>query len=301
LALSGGSERHELAGRSVRGLISVGRGGALAIVDGRAIEQRGADGEWHVIAATEVDLACCLPAGERLYAGTEDARVLLIDADGRSVTLDGFETVAGRNGWYAGSAVVDGKLLGPPLGVRSMTITCDGVALLANVHVGGIPRSTDGGASWQPTIDIDVDVHDVRAHPTRPELVIAAAAAGLCVSRDAGATWTVERDGLHAPYCSAVAFAGDDILVAASSDHFAAEGAIYRRPGGRAGPLQPVGGGLPGRISGICDTGCLTAWGSTIAVADGAGNLYLSNDLGRTWSCELTGPRGPSSVAILPG
>ena len=43
------------------------------------------------------------------------------------------------------------------------------------------------------------------------------------------AYYTVERDGLHASYCSAVAFVGDDILVAASSDHFAPQGAVFDR------------------------------------------------------------------------
>jgi Neuraminidase (sialidase) len=81
-----------------------------------------------------------------------------------------------------------------------MTATSDGTVLLVNVHVGGIPRSTDGGTTWHPTIDIDHDVHDVCAHPTRPGLVAAAAARGLGVSRDGGATWTVEVEGLHASY-----------------------------------------------------------------------------------------------------
>jgi hypothetical protein len=63
--------------------------------------------------------------------------------------------------------------------------------LLAYVHVGGIPRSTDGGATWQPTIDIDNDVHEVRAHPRRPDIVMAATAIGLCTSRDRGLTWEV--------------------------------------------------------------------------------------------------------------
>ena len=59
-------------------------------------------------------------------------------------------------------------------------------------------RSTDGGATWHPTIDIHSDVHEVCAHPTHPSIVIAAAAIGLCISRDGGATWAVERGGLHA-------------------------------------------------------------------------------------------------------
>src|SRR6185369_15523564 len=109
--------------------------------------------------------------------------------------LTGFDNVESRDKWYAGSAIIDGKRVGPPLGIRSMAATCDGAVLLANVHVGGVPRSTDAGLTWRPTIDIDSDVHQVCAHPTRPNLVIAAAAVGLCVSRDTGETWATERRG----------------------------------------------------------------------------------------------------------
>jgi hypothetical protein len=144
--------------------------------------------------------------------------------------IDGFDNVAGRDAWFAGSAIVNGQRLGPPLGIRSVAANSNGTILFANVHVGGIPRSMDGGRTWQPTIDINSDVHEVRAHQADPDIVVAASAIGLCISRDAGATWTIERDGLHAPYCSAVAFSGDDILVSASTDHFAAQGRIYRRP-----------------------------------------------------------------------
>ena len=69
----------------------------------------------------------------------------------------------------------------------------DGSVLLANVHVGGIPRSTDGGVTWQPTIDVDSDVHEVRAHPHRSGVVMAAAAIGLCASRDGGRHGTSNR------------------------------------------------------------------------------------------------------------
>jgi hypothetical protein len=85
---------------------------------------------------------------------------------------------------------------GRRLEIRSMAAACDGAVLLANVHVGGVPRSTDSGLIWRPTIDIDSDVHQVCAHPARPDIVIAAA--GLCISRDAGTTWAIEQKGLHA-------------------------------------------------------------------------------------------------------
>jgi photosystem II stability/assembly factor-like uncharacterized protein len=236
------------------------------------------------LAVSDFDLACCVAADDTIYAGTNDARVLRLNSDGKLGPLTGFDRVAGRDTWYAGAAVIEGRLVGPPLGIRSMAVTCDNATLLANVHVGGIPRSTDGGTTWRPTIDIDSDVHQVCAHPTRPELVIAAAAAGLCVSWDRGESWSIECEGLHAQYCSAVAFVGDAILVAASTDHFASRGAIYRRPVDRDGPMLPMDGGLPRWLDGIADTGHITANGSKAAVVDRGGNLYLSVDAGTAWS-----------------
>jgi photosystem II stability/assembly factor-like uncharacterized protein len=180
-----------------------------------------------------------------------------------------------------------------------MTATADGTVLLANVHVGGMPRSTDGGATWQPTVDIDSDVHEVRAHPARPEVVMAASAIGLCASHDGGVSWEAAHEGLHAPYCSAVAFAGDDVLVSASLGPFAEEGAIYRRRIDADGPLVAVAGGLPRWIGGIADTRCIAAHGSAAALADRQGNLYVSSDAGRTWSRRASGLPTPSSVVVI--
>lgn len=289
----------EWPGQSVTGLATDGTGNALAIVGGKSLCRRTREGIWSTIATSELELTCCVAVGTTIYVGAEsEADVMRVGADSSLERLIGFDSVPGRDRWYAGTALVDGRLVGPPLGIRSMTATCNHAALFANVHVGGIPRSTDGGATWQPTIEIDSDVHQVCAHPTRPEIVIAAAAIGLGISRDGGKTWTTEHDGLHAPYCSAVAFAGDDILVAASSDHFARQGAVYRRPADREGPLLPVGGGLPRWIDGIADTGNIAARGLAVAVADRAGDLFLSQDGGRTWSRRDQGLPPPSSVFV---
>jgi len=243
---TGDASHQELPDQPVRSLAPDGNGGALAIVGGRSLRRRTAEGTWNTLATAESELSCCVAVVDAIYVGTDDACVLRVGANGIFERLAGFDVVAGRDQWYAGTALIDGRVVGPPLGVRSISATCDGAALLANVHVGGIPRSTDHGATWSPTIEIDADVHQVCAHPTRPEIVIAAAAVGLCVSEDGGASWTIEKDGLHAPHCSAVAFAGDDILVSASEDPFSARGAIYRRPIDRPRerwePLRPVGG-----------------------------------------------------------
>lgn len=282
-SVTGESVRRELADRSVRHLADDGQGGALAIVDRHSVWRRTADGDWTMIAECDRALSCCVAVGDVVLVGTDDARILRIDPGRAPYSLAGFDTVEGRDRWYAGTAIVDGKLVGPPLGIRSMAATCDGAALLANVHVGGIPRSTDAGVTWRPTIDIDCDVHEVRTHPTRGNLAIAASAAGLCVSRDAGASWAIEQRGLHAHHCSAVAFGRDDIFISAAADQFADQGAVYRRPIDGDDPLEALGGGMPRWIDGVADTGCIAARGSIVAVIDRSGRLYLSSDDGAGW------------------
>lgn len=296
---SGAAHNKELAGKAVRALAPDRHGGTLAIVDEHSLCRRTSEGEWSTIATSEFPLACAAAVGDLIYLGTDDAQVLQVSADGQIDMLGGFDSVPGRDTWYAGSALIDGQIVGPPLGVRSMTATCDGAVLLASVHVGGIPRSADGGVTWRPTLDIDNDVHEVCAHPMHPNIVAAAAAVGLCISRDGGATWTVQREGLHALYCSAVAFLGNDVLVAASADHFATQGAIYRRSIEGECPLSPVGGGFPRWIEGIADTGCIAACESSVAVADKGGNLYVSTDTGRTWLHCANGLPAISNILVV--
>jgi hypothetical protein len=298
-AVTGDGHTQEIAKQPVRGLAPDGRGGALAIVDRLSLRRRARSGDWATVAASEFELSCCMAVRDTIYVGTDDARMLrLSDGSGLLDPIDGFDDVEGRDAWFAGSAIVNGQRLGPPLGIRSVAATSNGSILFANVHVGGIPRSMDGGRTWQPTIDINSDVHEVRAYQADPDIVVAASAVGLCISRNAGATWTIERDGLHASYCSAVTFSGYDILVSVSTDHFAAQGRIYRRPIKPDGSLVAVEGGMPAWTEGIVDTGCIAANGSSIAVADRAGHLYVSDDFGQAWSCRSTRLPTPSGVLI---
>jgi hypothetical protein len=293
-----GGFRQELTGKCVRSIAADGRGGALAIVDGHSVLRRAANGEWSTVVAAASELSCCVAVGESIYVGTDDARVLRIGAEAALIDLKGFQSVAGRETWYAGTAIIDGKLVGPPLGIRSIASTCDQQVLLANVHVGGIPISNDRGASWRPSIEVDADVHQVCAHPSQPRVVIAAAAVGLCVSYDGGATWAIEQEGLHALHCSAVAFVGDDILVSASEDPFSEQGAIYKRRLNVAGPLRRVGGGLPEWTQGRADTGCMASKGPVVAIVDGGGNFYVSEDAAQSWLRRPERIAAPSGLLV---
>lgn len=271
----------ELEGRSIAWLTTDHEGCPLAIIDGGRVCRRDAPGQWSTVVELDAPLVCCASAGPVLYIGTAAAQVLRFD--GNVELLTGFQHVEGRERWYAGSAIVNGVRMGPPLGVRTMAVTCDARVVLANVHVGGIPRSCDGGARWEPTLDIDLDAHDVHAHPRDPRCVIAASAGGLCVSRDAGHRWTVETRGLSARYSAAAGFVGDDILIAVADDHFAPRGKVYRRAIGGDGPLEEVGRGLPAWTEGIVDSRGIASHGATAALIDRGGNLYVSHDAGAHW------------------
>src|SRR5258708_1277976 len=139
-SVTGNIVHQELANQSVRSLVADGHGGVLAIVGGHSLCRRSSDGEWTTIARSEFELSCCVPIGNIVFVGTDDGRILRVDPNGAQQCLTGFDAVAGRDKWYAGSAIIDGKRVGPPLGIRSMAVTCDGAVLLAHVHAGAGAR-----------------------------------------------------------------------------------------------------------------------------------------------------------------
>lgn len=295
----GDSISHSLAGRSVGAIIRSRSGRILAIADRHSLVERVANGEWWQLASSERPLACVVCTEDDVFVGTDDAAVLRLSPALELEPLDGLSSVEGRENWYAGTAIIDGEEVGPPLGVRSMSVTANEAALLVNVHVGGIVRSVDHGASWRPTIDIDYDVHEVTAHPARPLDAVAAAAVGLCISADGGERWRVESAGLHATYCSAAQYCGDTVFVAASEHHFSPRGALYRRALDGAGNLERVSGGLPVWLDGIVDTACIGTLESTIVIADRGGHIYESVDCGKNWSLRGDGLKSPSAVIVV--
>src|SRR5262249_4199500 len=177
---------------------------------------------------------------------------------------------------------------GPPADVRSISAARDGTVYV-NVHVGGVLRSRDGGASWQPLLDIEHDVHQVHAPAGYPGLVLVAAYDGFGVSRDGGDTWRWQNDGLHAHYCRAVAVAGDTVILSASAGHHGRRAALYRRALEDQGEWERCAAGLPEWFSDNVDTGCVAARGNTVAIGTEDGRVFLSADVGRRWECVAKG------------
>ncbi len=188
--------------------------------------------------------------------------------------------------------------MGPPLGVRSMTATCDGAVLLANVHVGGVPRSTDAGLTWAPTIDIESDVHQVCAHPSPARHRDRGRGGGPLRESRCRSDLDDRTRRTARPVLLRRRFWTKRHLRVGSTDPFAAQGAVYRRPIDGKGPLQTLGGGIPRWIDGKADTDCIATRDSIVALIDAAGNLYVSHDDGASWSQSADALPFPSGLYI---
>jgi len=272
--------------------LAVRDGRAWAVADRRSIVRREPDGTWSDVALSDAfDLACVAPTSDGVLAGTEEAHLLLlVGDDGTLAPVEAFDTVLGRQTWYTPWG-------GPPA-VRSIAQDLAG-RIHANVHVGGIPRSVDAGASWAPTIDIEADVHQVVAHPTQPDVVLAAGAVGLAVSVDGGSSWRIERDGLHATYARAVAVAGDRVLVSVSNGPRGGRGAVYRGGLEPGATFERCTEGLPEWFDGNIDSGWLDARGSEVAFGTGDGEVFVSQDAGERWTRAATDLPSIRAVRLL--
>lgn len=324
---AGTGEPVAFAGKHVRGI--TGLGDTLLAIVGRhevwgrpmakpvaaaaAARGRTHDG-WRLIARLDEQLWSLHRAGETLWIGSEGAHLYRLPWAAVEAQLNGdgaeprlvasFESYDDRERWYTPWG-------GPPA-VRSMTSTDDGT-LFVNVHVGGIHRSYDGGESWEQTIDIGIDVHEVLATAGSSPVVLASAGKGFAESRDRGESWRVTTDGLEFTYMRAVTVAGDTLLVSASNGPHGDRGAVYTRPLESEQPFKRLTRGLPDWFEGNVDTFCLRSakedgtaggaasgqtgsrgggaaaghtssrTGEAVAVGAPGGAVYVSTDAGASW------------------
>src|SRR3990172_5204931 len=129
----------------------------------------------------------------------------------------------------------------------------DGALLLVGIELGGLMRSTDGGASWADhRPGAQRDVHSLAWHPCVPGRAYEAGGGGVAWSDDGGDTWHAADGGRDRHYTWSVAVDPDDPdlwYVSASTGPYAAHGGrdpqarIFRRRGGE--PWQALGRGLP--------------------------------------------------------
>jgi hypothetical protein len=250
-----------------------------ALVDGSAL-WREDDGAWTPRATLPRPPATCLAASSHgLLIGTEQAHLFrLTDRD--PARIDAFDTMDGRDAWYTP--------WGDPADVRSIAVAREGT-IHVNVHVGGVARSRDGGASWTPTVDIEQDVHQVLAHPRSPRVVLVASAEGFGISRDGGDSWTFSTAGLHAHYSRAVAVGDAHVLLSAATGFRGRRSALYRMPLEGGTRFERCRDGLPQWFDDNVDTGCLAAAGALVVFGTADGRVYRSRDDGGHWELAIKG------------
>jgi photosystem II stability/assembly factor-like uncharacterized protein len=226
-----------------------------------------------------------------VYAGTEPSRLFRSTDGGASWgALDGLLDLASRPTWSF-----------PP---RPWTSHVRWVApsphdaglLLAGIELGGLMRSTDGGARWEDhRPGAQRDVHQLAWHPRARGRAYEAGGGGAAFSVDAGETWRPADDGRDRHYTWSLAVDPNDPelwYVSASTGPFAAHGGgdpqarIYRRRGDE--PWHVLSGGLPEPLPAMACT--LVAGDGRLFAGLADGRLWESGDRGDTWrECAITG------------
>src|SRR6266511_229503 len=232
-----------------------------------------------------------------IYAGTEPSRLFRSDDGGASWReLEALLELPSRPTWSF-----------PP---RPWTSHVRWIApsphdpdlLLVGIELGGLMRSTDGGASWQDhRPGAQRDVHSLAWHPRVRGRAYEAGGGGAAFSEDAGETWQPADEGRDRHYTWSVAVDPDDPerwYVSASTGPFEAHGdgdpqaRIYRRRPGEV--WQVLGGGLPEPLPAM--PYALVAVKGRLFAGLADGQIWESIDRGDSWrACTL---RGDSLTAL---
>lgn len=147
----------------------------------------------------------------RLFAGTEPAALFRSDDNGDTWTeIESFAHLPEAQAWCVP--------LDPPLPGRARAIVVDETdddRLWVGVEVGGVARTTDGGATWTVGMPYDnPDLHMMFAQPGEPDVVFASTGygrfdhiadevegnAGVLRSDDGGDTWNYAWKGITPRY-----------------------------------------------------------------------------------------------------
>jgi hypothetical protein len=180
----------------------------------------------------------------------------------------------------------------------------DGDLLLVGIELGGLMRSTDGGATWQDhRPGAQRDVHSLAWHPGVSGRAYEAGGGGSAFSEDAGETWQPADEGRDRHYTWSVAVDPDDPelwYVSASTGPYAAHGGrdpqarIYRRHAGE--PWRALAGGLPEPLPAMPYARAAGDGRLFAGLADG--QIWESSDRGDSWRTQSESITALHALAI---
>jgi photosystem II stability/assembly factor-like uncharacterized protein len=223
------------------------------------------------------------PADGAVYAGTEPSALYRSDDRGETWrALDALLELPSRPTWSF-----------PP---RPWTSHVRWIApsphdadlILVGIELGGLMRSSDGGASWEDhRPGAQRDVHSLAWHPSAEGWAYEAGGGGAAWSEDGGETWRPADEGRDRNYTWSVAVDPDEPelwYVSASTGPFAAHGRrdpeaeIYRR---RDGEWRALAGGLPEPLPAM--PYALVAAEGRLFAGLASGQIWESRDRGDSW------------------
>jgi photosystem II stability/assembly factor-like uncharacterized protein len=165
--------------------------------------------------------------------------------------------------------------------------------LHVGIELGGVMRSTDGGATWEDRKPGSYhDSHAVLTHPIALERVYEAAGGGVALSTDAGETWREVDDGMDRHYVWGLAVdPADPDLWYVSASHSAryahgrngqAEAHLYRKRGDQPWELLTLGqpNPLPYMPYALLT---LREQPNTLLAGMNNGQIIRSDDAGDSW------------------
>jgi photosystem II stability/assembly factor-like uncharacterized protein len=235
-----------------------------------------------------------------VYAGTEPSRLFRSDDGGDSWReLETLLELASRPTWSF-----------PP---RPWTSHVRWIApspheadlLLVGIELGGLMRSSDGGATWQDhRPGAQRDVHSLAWHPRVSGRAYEAGGGGAAFSEDGGETWQSADEGRDRHYTWSVAVDPDDPqlwYLSASTGPYAAHGRhdpqarIYRHRAGE--PWRALADGLPDPLPAM--PYALVAADDHLFAGLADGQIWESGDRGDSWrACTLQGDPLTTLVAL---
>jgi photosystem II stability/assembly factor-like uncharacterized protein len=252
--------------------------------EGGVFESEDGGATWHdaALPATDVFSVAYSPADGAAYAGCEPS-ALWVRRNGEWDELSALRGLPSAPTWSF-----------PP---RPWTSHVRWIApspheadlVLAGIELGGLMRTSDGGATWQDhRPGAQPDVHSIAWHPTEPGRAYEAGGGGSAWSRDNGETWEAADTGRDRHYTWGLAVDPADAdcwFVSASTGPFAAHGsrpaeaALYRWRGD--GPWEELDLGLPRPLETM--PYALAARGDGLVSALRDGRLFATQDQGDSW------------------